>query len=423
MSSFSFGTATANPPTSSSFSFGAPSQDKDNQQRQQQSSTSTESNIYQSAAINTPPNTTGNFGNSDSNLFHQKVASPRNLMNTNTNTNPTMNGSTNESSNLFGASSDKPFSSSHADHSSLFGRPTISTQLSTPTFGLSNSTSTQTNTFLSQSTTLGGGLASSSSLGLRQRNVGEVNTQNRVHIPKRSMMSMTTEKQFNSKPAASTNIMNDKENQHMNILNSSISTSLVGKPSTAGLSNNSTSSSAHFQSINYNQWVVLYGFSTMEQYTFMLEKFDKLGTITRKYPSTAFASNDSALSSNWACIQYESALQADKAMCQNSSILNIGGSDSFIVGVMKVDEIIARKLGLKQFLNNGGEEEKSKISFFGKRDETRPPIGISTSLNEKDVLLNGNDVHDRRLLGPDGTNTAPRQESVCYKLLAWVYGW
>ncbi|GFH60460.1 predicted protein [Chaetoceros tenuissimus] len=421
MSSFSFGTATANPPTSS-FSFGAPSQDKDNQQRQQQSSNSTGSNIYQNSAVNTPPNTTGGFGNSDSNVFQQKVASPRNLMNTNTN--PTMNSSTNESSNLFGSSSGKPFSSSHQDHSSLFGRPTISTQLSTPTFGLSNSTSTQTNTFLSQSTSLGGGLASSASLGLRQRNVGEVNSQNRVHIPKRSMMSMTTEKQFNSKPAASTNIMNDKENQHMNILNSSISTSLVAKPSTAGLGNNISSSSAHLQSINYNQWVVLYGFSTMEQYTFMLEKFDKLGTITRKYPSTAFASNDSALSSNWVCIQYESALQADKAMCQNSSILNmIGGSDSFIVGVMKVDEIIARKLGLKQFLHNGGEEEKSKKTFFGKRDEARPPIGISTSLNEKDVLLNGNDVADRRLLGLDGTNTAPRQGSVCYKLLAWVYGW
>jgi len=74
-----------------------------------------------------------------------------------------------------------------------------------------------------------------------------------------------------------------------------------------------------------------------------------------------------------------------------------------IVGVMSMDEAIASRLGLKQFLNEGGVGDTSAgtgATARGFHGGNTARMGTtSTRLNERDVLLSGDETRQSRATG------------------------
>lgn len=227
--------------------------------------------------------------------------------------------------------------------------------------------------------------------------------------------------------------------------------SSTSKSSTAGSAPMEDNKKKH---LNYNQWVVLYGFTTSAQYSTVMTNFESYGTILSKYPSTPRTANGHEpmdMSTNWVCIQYQSALQADKALCQHGSLLDAHAhghqsssttsslSVPMIVGVMKMDAIVADKLGLRKFLMEGSSgieqiglgwnlKQSSSSGDSGSASVTNRHVhGSASAWNENDVLL-GNEARG----GGDGSGgrggggidvDMVRKDGVCYKLLSWVFEW
>lgn len=206
---------------------------------------------------------------------------------------------------------------------------------------------------------------------------------------------------------------------------------------------------------DYKCWVIIYGFTNSLEYKNILASFETFGTIVDKYPSTLSnadytAGRRSGSSSNWVCIKYKSSIQADKAICQHGSFMHIVGTDSstgtsnytgsqqdntVIVGVMRMDERGAMRLGLKNYLEFGstGVENVNKIgqkaiendTSTSNEEEKRVRFASST-MNEDDILLLGNDrKRSRNQTGSNGQIFADvsRSSSACEKFLAWFFNW
>jgi len=109
-----------------------------------------------------------------------------------------------------------------------------------------------------------------------------------------------------------------------------------------------------------------------------------------------------------------------------------------IVGVMSIDEAIASRLGLKQFLNEGGVGDGTRTGTGGSAsasDSVRNATGFhgdgktarmgttSTRLNEKDVLLSGDGYGQRRARTGNHDAVVAERDGICYKALAWVFEW
>ena len=444
-----------------------------------------------------------NIGNS---IYHQtSTSTPVNTPPNNSFTSGLQFNSSSNGNNLFQRGQGQghtggfnPITAANPDHSSLFGSSSHHAPLATPTFGLSaastaasgsasasastsptlrtaNRISMQSNSFLSQQQQQHshsqqhefGGLASSSSLGLRQRNApsassaatgtgtGGIKAGVGAPPPKRSMMNMTMDKTFSNHGQAqshsSNSISMNKENQPLNMNGNIHSTSPISGFPIKGDTRNSNIANKSISNLEYNKWVILHGFSNSSQCQAILSKFDKLGTVVSKYPSLV---HDSTFKGNWICVKYDSELQANKALCQHGTLMDVdksacvsasasasasvytggnGGGEPItcIVGVMSMDEAIASRLGLKQFLNQGGVGDASAgvgastgaaIRFNG--GKTARMGTTSTRLNERDVLLSG-DEHEQRQRRATGNRDAvvAERDGICYKALAWIFEW
>lgn len=495
---------------------------EDKQQHQQQQGSHANSNnnnnpntngsIYQDTArpVDTPPKNPFAFiqfkSSSDNKSLFQRGNNQKttptnattmttNAMTTNTDTTSPLLGhghGLNHGQGGFGFPSmiNNPITAANNDQSSSLlsfgGTPT----LATPTFGLgATSISTSASQPHSQSQM---GAASSSSLGLRQRNNGSrsciTGSGSRVGAPppKRSMMNMNMNMNMNMEKPFQNHAQSEKENQPNNssssnginlLSNSTASTSLKKATSNDHNPNSIGNGKNNHQSIHpfaqnpmdYNQWIILYGFSTSSQCQVILSKFDKLGTVVAKFPSlvihdtsdqgnanaNANASDNrnsygdaSGNGRNWVCIKYESALQADKALCQHGSFMDMNyshivtrggggtGQQPMIVGVMKMDEGIASRLGLNIFLNEGGVGVgTSPVDLGGERGthtgmatDMGMDMGrmgsITTRLHERDVLLTSGGDNLKRTGNADAdAGLLAKRGSLSYKVLAWVFEW
>ena len=187
----------------------------------------------------------------------------------------------------------------------------------------------------------------------------------------------------------------------------------------------------------YASWVVVYGYANSAQLDTILNRFGTYGTILAHHggmsgsygsdsaaadSAAAASASSSAANSNWICLRYETALQAEKAICQHGTFLH-GGNPSaggaggrnealLIVGVMRMDAGVARRLGLA-----GPEGGVAPPRMSG----GRPLITGKTTkalLSEEDILLGGSGSGDG-----SGTLAAGRQGSVCDKVLGWIFMW
>jgi hypothetical protein len=452
-------------------------------------------NEHENRPVNTPPN--GNFSYKSGLQFNSSS-------NNNNNGNGNSGGNSNSTPGFGGSGSGNSmfsqpsFQSQSKPETGLFGTSTSASAsaslVTTPNFGITNGNSMNNITqssFLSQH----------ANLGIRQRNVNtdynastnanananaNAGLKSRAPPPKRSMMTMTMEhihpapsNTTASAPTRNTDadnhirpldIFHNKENLNTNdtihslaifkqhASNVTPSAGLSGKAQSQVSATTSTSAAAATESndvtkkqLNYNQWVVLYGFTNAAQYATVMSNFESYGTIISKYPSSPSkgggqsASANPDLSTNWVCIHYQSALQADKALCQHGSLLDVHAhsqsssmssssmSMPMIVGVMKMDAAVADKLGLKKFLIEGssgveriGVGWNLKQGVHGSGAGAGAGAGNPTSAwDEKDVLLMGNESRGRGS-GPirGGVEVdMVRRDSVCYKILAWVFEW
>lgn len=161
----------------------------------------------------------------------------------------------------------------------------------------------------------------------------------------------------------------------------------------------------------YATWVTVYGFVNNAQYRSLLARFESYGTVLSRHGGDGSGSGGT----NWICLRYETALQAEKALCQHGTFLDGGAGRSgevSIVGVMRVDATLARKLGLSGPM--GGD---SSVGSFGARNLCGGGNNDMV-LEEKDILIG--EAPSGRMMD----SLAHRREiGVCGKIISFVFGW
>jgi hypothetical protein len=206
-------------------------------------------------------------------------------------------------------------------------------------------------------------------------------------------------------------------------------------PKTSLLLSSSSSSSpalAQKKIIQYNTWVVVYGVTT-KNLSVVLSKFTSLGTVLSKYPSLSEINNGT----NWIALEYKSHLEAEKASCQNNSILDLGNGQVVVLGVVPVNEQLALSLKLKNFMELGstgveriamgdGTYEIDDKNTDDDRSGKRKLTAETRVWNEEDVLYKGDDVgkvgKGMRDDDMDDNASMPKNE-ICDKFMKWVFSW
>ena len=113
-------------------------------------------------------------------------------------------------------------------------------------------------------------------------------------------------------------------------------------------------------------------------------------------------------------VRYESALHAQKAICQNGNFVSIGGS-TMVLGVMGMSSDAAARLGINVGAPSPGEEAVRLEGSYGNGYGTRR--GLRT---EADVLLH-RDGNGDGIIGDDEARSG--LDSICGKVLGWFFMW
>mmetsp|Transcript_24346 Transcript_24346/g.29948 ORF Transcript_24346/g.29948 Transcript_24346/m.29948 type:complete len:540 (+) Transcript_24346:114-1733(+) len=244
--------------------------------------------------------------------------------------------------------------------------------------------------------------------------------------------------------------------------------------------NNNTNPKTTFSNTNYATWVIVYGFTNSLEYKTVHHKFESFGKIVDIYPSTLGNNSNSnninqnngsvGSFSNWVCIQYEHSLEASKARCQNGSFIHIVGNSStlndnhnhstattsnvtggnmaasnmkddiVIIGVMQIDDNIAMKLGLKNYLELGstgieriGRSSHSNISIGGSGkknvggESSKKKVQFASIYDDDDIILmddnqkgNNRQISSQVYYGGIGSR---RDGGVCEQIMSWVFSW
>lgn len=168
----------------------------------------------------------------------------------------------------------------------------------------------------------------------------------------------------------------------------------VTSPTTA-----SSDSSIFLPSATSGLWVCVYGYATRDQYNEILRRFSQYGHIVTHKGSCQPGTT------NWIAIQYESRLQAEKALCHRNLQLN----DGIFCGVFRLEDNDPKVLQttsslwmpprFSALLTNGvSNHEKSGSDHEG--------------LSERDILL----VHEKE------DDRDDRERSVCLRFVRWLLG-
>lgn len=129
-------------------------------------------------------------------------------------------------------------------------------------------------------------------------------------------------------------------------------------------------------------WVLVYGFSSKTQYDEVIHRFESFGRIISQRSS----------GSNWVSLRYESYLEAEKALCQQTCILSEGA----VMGVSRMDAKLSQTLGWDTTPTEVHTTVASK--------------GMTSVLGEDDVLMSAKRDNEAK-------------SSVCEKLMAFIFGW
>ncbi len=267
------------------------------------------------------------------------------------------------------------------------------------------------------------------------------------------------------RPPQSTSSVSWNINSAQNTNNTSATnTQTSTATTTATATNNGTViTTTMTQPINYRTWVLLYGFTNNLEFDTIFANFENFGIVTERFPSSySNGSSEHGIrsGSNWVCLKYESTLEAEKALCQNQSLIHIRGQNSVIrtnptatsnssasngemsssfqddivaIGVMRIDENIAMKLGLTNYLVNGNtgfqrlnQSRSQSHKMNGDKNEDQQMRFAKSITSENDILLLGNEklrhssADGQGLLDYDDDD---RDGGVCEQFLAWFFQW
>lgn len=208
------------------------------------------------------------------------------------------------------------------------------------------------------------------------------------------------------------------------------SNTIIPKTSLLLSSSSSSSSStplSHKKMIQYNTWVIVYGI-TPKNLSMVLSKFSSLGTVLSKYPSLSEINNGT----NWIALEYKSYLEAEKALCQNNSILDLGNGQVVVLGVVPVNEPLALSLKLKNFMELGstGVERLAVGDGTYEMDDNvngKKQLNVEGSTkvwNEEDVLYKGDKTRnaEKGVRDEDENASVPKNE-ICDKFMKWIFSW
>jgi hypothetical protein len=208
---------------------------------------------------------------------------------------------------------------------------------------------------------------------------------------------------------------------------SSSSSPITTIPKTSRLLSSSlTKSLTHKKMIQYNSWVVIYGVTT-QNLSMVLSKFSSLGTVLSKYPSLSEISNGT----NWIALEYKSYLEAEKALCQNNSILDLGHGQVIVLGVVPVNEQLAMNLKLKNFMELGSTGVERLAVGDGTYDidngtDGKKPLNFEGTKvwSEEDVLYQGDNLgHVGKGVEVEDENASGPKNKTCEKFMKWVFSW
>jgi hypothetical protein len=178
--------------------------------------------------------------------------------------------------------------------------------------------------------------------------------------------------------------------------------------------------------IQYNTWVIVYGI-TPKNLSMVLSKFSSLGTVLSKYPSLSEINNGT----NWIAVEYKSYLEAEKALCQNNSILDLGNGQVVVLGVVPVNEPLALSLKLKNFMEFGSTGVERLAVGDGTYDmdnnvdgKNKLNVEGTKVWNEEDVLYKGDEKRNagKDVRDEDENASVPKNE-ICDKFMKWVFSW
>merc|ERR1712226_735271 len=149
-----------------------------------------------------------------------------------------------------------------------------------------------------------------------------------------------------------------------------------------------------------------YGFTSSSklQYDKIISQFSSYGTLLYRFPQTPTHSLSKA---NWVLLEYKTRLEAEKALCQNGLLIDTRMMDSdreevMVLGVMRVDMVIAPKLGLgltnlkmnDEVSHSRSDIEEDKVvllnntnNYYLDRGESPLSYRFKGLKNEEDILL------------------------------------
>jgi hypothetical protein len=145
---------------------------------------------------------------------------------------------------------------------------------------------------------------------------------------------------------------------------------------------------------SWESWVLVYGFSSKAQYDEVLRRFDAFGRVVtqRSQPNK----------NNWVALHYESNLEAEKALCQQTCVL----SDGSVVGVSRMDQKMSQSLDWDATAPTAATAKST--------GSATTPTATKSGLDESDVLLQESKA---------SYGSGKRGGSVCEKFLAFIFGW
>mmetsp|Transcript_26186 Transcript_26186/g.36689 ORF Transcript_26186/g.36689 Transcript_26186/m.36689 type:complete len:308 (-) Transcript_26186:743-1666(-) len=152
---------------------------------------------------------------------------------------------------------------------------------------------------------------------------------------------------------------------------------------------------------SFDRWVLVYGYATRSQYEAILKLFENFGKVTSRKGTC------NPGQSNWLAMQYETSLQAEKALCQQHCMLE----DGVLVGVTRMDPTLKQSLDWNVAPGPLKEED-----VLGNRLEERfhQSQNGSYGMKEQDVLLEC----------PRGMEVSRGgKKNVCEQVLSWVFDW
>lgn len=148
------------------------------------------------------------------------------------------------------------------------------------------------------------------------------------------------------------------------------------------------------------RWVVVYGYASEVQYNSILRRFQSFGKIVSHRGSCRPGK------SNWIALQYETSLQAQKALSQQNCLL----MDGVLVGVTGLTP------SLKQSLEWNPTASLSSLPQVASNLNNDKFQTGDVIINEEDILvLSPPNKKQSSITGGKGT--------VCDRFMSWWFGW